>query len=67
VSDIKTDIMDLSERFDEKIEKNENNIRLIGLKINEFADAINRINSSASNNSRADMIDKILDSDMIPV
>jgi len=77
VSGIKTDIMDMSERFEEKIEKikisneekiekNDNNIRLIGLKINEFADAINRINSSVSNNTRADMIDKILDSDMIP-
>jgi len=79
--EIKTDIKDLSNRLDdeiyklksaneEKIEKNYDNIRLIGFKLNEFADAINRIDdrtdNSTSNNSRADMVDKILDSDMIP-
>jgi phenylalanyl-tRNA synthetase alpha subunit len=75
---IKNDIKDLSESFEkkieklkvsfeEKIERNDNNIRTIGLKINEFAYEINRINdNNAVNNSRADMIDKILDSDMIP-
>lgn len=81
MGEIKTDIKDLSNRFDdeiyklksaneEKIEKNYDNIRMIGFKLNEFADAINRINdrtdNSTSSNIKADMIDKILDSDMIP-
>ena len=81
MSELKYDIKDLSDRFDdeiyklksaneEKIEKNYDNIRMIGFKLNEFADAINRINdrtdNSTSSNIKADMIDKILDSDMIP-
>ena len=76
-----SDINDLSDKFndeinlmknkyEEKIEKNDYNIRLIGLELIKIGGAINRINNkidnSSSNNIRADMLDKILNSDMIP-
>lgn len=76
---LKERISDLSERIEdkiekmnlsneEKIEKNEYNIRLIGLKITEIANAINRINERTGDSltPKADVINKILNSDMIP-
>ena len=75
--DIKNRIEDLSDRFDReiynlksentnKINRNEDNIKFIGFKINEFADAINRINENyVLNNSRTNMLDKILSEDKI--